>query len=331
LIVLFLTFWRVPESRNPHAPGKLDWIGAGLATAGLGGVTYGLIESSSRGWSDPAVAIALLAGLSALAAFGVVEARSTAPLLPISLLRSRNFSGVNLLTLFLYSALSGALFFFPLNLIQVQGYSATSAGAAMLPFILLMFLLSRWSGGLVDRYGARRPLIVGPLIVAFAFMIFAIPSTGDNYWTTFFPAVTVLGLGMAVSVAPLTTTVMNSVPDEHAGTASGINNAVARLAGVLSIAAFGIVMLTAFNQHFSSRLDRIDLEPQIRPAIESQRVKLAAIEVPEGVDTRQREGITSAIDDSFVAGFRLVMIVAAGLAIVSSATAKFMIEDKPRA
>jgi EmrB/QacA subfamily drug resistance transporter len=330
LIVLFLTFWRVPESRNPHTPGKLDWIGACLATVGLGGVTYGLIESSSRGWNDPAVAFALLAGLSALAAFAAVEARSTAPLLPFSLLRSRNFSGANLLTLFLYSALSGALFFFPLNLIQVQGYSATSAGASMLPFILLMFLLSRWSGGLVDRYGAKRPLVVGPLIVALAFMVFAIPSTGGNYWTTFFPAVAVLGLGMAVSVSPLTTTVMNSVPDEHAGTASGINNAVSRLAGVLSIAALGIVMLATFNHHFSSRLDRIALEPQIRPAIESQRVKLAAIEIPEGVDTRRREEIAYAINDSFVAGFRLVMIVAAGLAILSSATAKFMIEDKPR-
>jgi EmrB/QacA subfamily drug resistance transporter len=330
LIVLFLTFWRVPESRNPDIHGKLDWIGACLATVGLGGVIYGLIESSNRGWNDPAVAFALLSGVLALAAFAAVDARSTVPLVPFSLFRSRNFSGANLLTLFLYSALSGMLLFFPLNLIQVQGYSATSAGASMLPFILLMFLLSRWSGGLVDRYGARRPLVVGPLIVALGFMIFAIPSIGDNYWTTFFPAVVVLGLGMAVSVAPLTTTVMNSVPAERAGTASGTNNAVSRLAGVLSIAALGIVMLATFNQHFSTRLDRIDLEPQIRLAIESQRVKLAAIEIPQGVDTRLREEITQAINDSFVAGFRLVMIAASGLAILSSATAKFMIEDKPK-
>src|SRR6185503_16677224 len=193
---------------------------------------------------------------------------------PLSLFRSRNFSGVNLLTLFLYSALTGLMFFLPLNLIQVQGYSPTAAGASMLPFILLMFLMSRWSGGLVDRYGAKRPLVIGPLIVALGFLLFALPSIDGSYWTTFFPAVVVLGFGMAISVAPLTTTVMNSVPEERAGTASGINNAVSRLAGVLSIAALGVAMLASFNQHLSSRLATIQLETRIRTEIESQRVRL---------------------------------------------------------
>jgi len=299
-----------------------------LVTAGLGGVVYAMIESSKRGWNDLVVTGALLSGVLALTVFIVFEARSNTPLLPLTLFQSRNFTGANLLTLFLYSALSGLLFFFPLNLIQVQKYSPTSAGASMLPFIFFMFVLSRWSGGLVDRYGAKLPLVVGPLVVALGFVIFATPSIGGNYWTTFFPATVVLGLGMAISVAPLTTTVMNSVPEERAGTASGVNNAVSRLAGVLSIAALGIVMLASFNQHLPSRLVAIQLEPRMRTEIESQRVRLAAIEIPPGIDTRLKEDVRRSIDESFVAGFRLVMIVAAVLAVLGAATAKFMIESK---
>jgi EmrB/QacA subfamily drug resistance transporter len=328
LIVLVLTFWRVPESRNPETGQARDWVGAGLATAGLGGVIYALLESSKRGWNDPAVMVALLGGVAALAAFVVVEMHNKAPLLPLGLFRSPNFRGANLLTLFLYSALSGLLFFFPLNLIQVQGYSATAAGASMLPFIVLMFLMSRWSGGLVDRYGAKVPLVFGPAVVAIGFVIFAIPSIGGSYWTTFFPAVVVLGLGMAISVAPLTTTVMNSVTEERAGTASGINNAVSRLAAVLSIAALGLAMLASFNQHLASRLADINVEPRIRQEVQNQRVKLAAIEIPQGIDARLKEEIQRAIADSFVAGFRLVMIVASGLAILSAVTAKLMIEAR---
>jgi EmrB/QacA subfamily drug resistance transporter len=268
-VVLALTIWRVPESRNVRVGSRLDWPGASLATLGFGGIVYALVESSKRGWADPVLMAALLMGVCALSAFVVVEIHSSSPLLPLSLFRSRVFSGVNLLTLFLYSALTGLLFFFPLNLIQVQGYSPTAAGASMLPFILLMFLLSRWSGGLVDRYGARLPLVFGPVVVAIGFVFFALPAVGGSYWTTFFPAVVVLGVGMAASVAPLTTTVMNSVSEERAGTASGINNAVSRLAGVLSIAVLGIVMLAAFGGQLSLRLAAIDLEPGISQEIES--------------------------------------------------------------
>jgi EmrB/QacA subfamily drug resistance transporter len=327
LVVLGLTLWHVPESRNPKATGQ-DWWGAVLATVGLGGLTYAFIESSNRDQSDSIIIATLFAGLLALSSFLVVEFRSRSPLLPLSLFRSRNFSGANLLTLFLYGALSGSLFFFPLNLIQVQGYSATAAGAAFLPFIVLMFLLSRWSGGLVERYGAKLPLVVGPLIAAIGFALFALPSIGGSYWTTFFPAVAVLGLGMATSVAPLTTTVMNAVGDEQAGTASGINNSVSRVAAVLAVAVLGIALLNTFNQNLVRQLSGISLAPEARQQLDEQRIKLAAMEIPAEIDFGMKATIKESIKQSFVAGFRLVMLIASGLALASAVSAWRIIEDK---
>jgi len=328
LVVLAITFRQVPESRDLGRSPKLDGTGAILATAGLGGVTYALLESSNHGWTDLGVKAAMISGAAALATLVIVEARSTTPLIPLGFFRSRNFTAANLLTLFLYGGLNGLFFFFPLNLIQVQGYSAASAGASMLPFVLSMFLLSHWSGGLIDRYGAKPPLIIGPVVVALGFLLLAVPSIGGTYWTTFFPAVAVLGFGVAISVAPLTTTVMNSVSQERAGTASGVNNAISRLAAVLSVAVMGIIMLASFNSQLHSHLATIHIEPEIREQIESQRTKLAAIKIPDNVEAPVKEEIRQSINESFVSGFRVVMLVASVLAIFSAGTAALMIQQK---
>jgi EmrB/QacA subfamily drug resistance transporter len=316
--VLALTLRRVPESRDEQAAAHLDLVGAGLATAGLGGLTFGLIELPRRGTGDPAVWIALAAGLACLAGFVAAEARGASPMMPLELFRSRPFSAANLLTLFLYAALGGALFFLPFNLIQVQGYSATAAGAALLPFVLLMFALSRWSGGLADRHGPRLPLVAGPLLAAAAFVLFALPGVGGSYWRTWFPAVALLGVGMATTVAPLTTTVMDAVEVRHAGLASGINNAIARAAGLLAIAILGLAVQAVFNSSLEHRLAALPLPAAARQALADQRGRLAAAPLPPGLDPGSAARVRAALGVAFVDGFRAAMATAAALALAAA-------------
>ncbi len=329
-IVIALSLWHVPES-SAEEKQPLDWWGALLAALGLGALVYGLIESSRLGFGHSAVVMALAAAALLLVFFLLREARIKNPMLPLDLFRSPTFAGANLLTLLLYGALGGALFFLPLNLIQVQRYSPAAAGAAILPLILIIFFLSRWSGGLVEKSGAKLPLVIGPLIAAAGFALFILPGVGGSYARTFLPAVLVLGIGMAISVAPLTTAVMNSAAQNRAGIASGVNNAVSRTAGLLAIAVFGIVMLQTFDRTLESDLARLDLPNDIKTALAGQSAKLAAIELPPKCNAAQRAAATSAIADAFIDGFRLTMAIAAGLALAGSLSASLLINGKPKA
>jgi MFS family permease len=250
-------------------------------------------------------------------------------MVPLDLFRARAFRGANLLTLLLYAAMGGTLYFLPFDLIQVHHYRPAAAGAALMPLIVLISVLSGWAGGLVDRYGARRPLVVGPLIAALGFALLALPGTSGDYWTTFFPGITVLGLGMAVTVAPLTTTVMGAVDPERAGLASGINNTVSRTASLLSIAVFGIAAYQRFNQALEQRLNALGVPPEVQQLLAHERKKLAAAAVPPSVPAGLRATVRGAIESAFVDAFRLVMLLSAALALGAALCAWLLIGPQP--
>jgi EmrB/QacA subfamily drug resistance transporter len=321
-IVLGITARHVPESRDERMHGRLDWLGAILVTAALGLLVLALIRAQSAGMGAAEVLLTGGAALVLLVIFLVVEGRfAEAPMLPLDLFRSRPFSVTNLLTLFLYAALGGALVYLPLTLIEVHGYSPLAAGAALLPFIVVLSVLARFSGGLVDRVGARLPLTVGPLVAAGGFLLLAVPDRDGSYWTTFFPGMVVLGLGMALVVAPLTTTVLSAVATRHAGTASGVNNAVSRTGGLLAVAIFGVVLVHTFDSALDRNLQSIPLTAAQHAQLDAQRSRLALAAAPDGLDATTAAAVDDAVASAFVSGFRAVLISAAALAAASALTA----------
>lgn len=317
VVVLSLKF--MDESKDPSRTKSIDWTGAALAVLGLGGIVFGLLEWQPLGPGHPLVVGSLSLGVACLVLLVVVEHRASNPMLPLHLFRSRTFTLANLLTLLLYGALGVILFLLPLQLIQVQHYSATEAGSALVPLAIIMFVLSRWAGGLVHRVGARLPLTVGPIVAALGIALFARAGLGNSYWSTLFPAVCLLGFGLAITVAPLTTTVMGAVETAHSGVASGVNNAVARVAGLLAIAIFGVFLVRAFDAQVHSRLDRLSLAPSARAQIEEQLPKMAGAELKAvAVDSVERAVVQHTIDDAFASGFRMTVLGSAILALAAA-------------
>ena len=243
------------------------------------------------------------------------------PMMPLSLFADRTFLGANVLTVLLYFGLMGAFFFVPFNLENVRGLATWQVGLAFLPFSLLMAGLSRYSGALADKLGPRPLLVGGPVVVAVAFVLLALPGVEGGYWTAVFPGITVLGLGMAASVSPLTTTVMNSVPETKTGVGSGVNNALARVATLLAVAVLGAVAVTVFEPALASDLDRLDVPAEVRSAMLDHADELAQLRPPDGAPSAAK----GAVDAAFIAAFRVAMWIAAGCALAASAAALLLV------
>jgi EmrB/QacA subfamily drug resistance transporter len=309
---IWIAIRHVPESRDVNGPEGLDWKGALLAFGALGALVYGLIAASHGGWAQTTVLAALIGGTVLLILFIRTEKRSPAPMVPLELFRSRNFAGINLLTLLLYGSLDGALFFLPFLLIQAHGYSATAAGAVYLPFTVILALLSRWSGGLADRFGTRAPLILGPAIAGAGFALLGSAAGATAYWM-FLPPMIVLGLGMAITVAPLTTAVINGVDARQIGIASGINNAVASIASLLFVAVLGTIALGTFGRSLDRHLAATNATPEIRAVVATSRDALASPSVPTNMSTQDQDTTHRVIMGAYVETIRLVMLLAAAL------------------
>jgi len=311
---IWIAYHHVPESRDPDAKPDLDWCGAILVLLGLGGLAYGLIASPISGWRDPIVLVSAIGGLVVLIGFVYVERRSRAPMLPLSLFQSRTFSAVNLLTFLLYAALGGVFFFLPFALIQVHGYPATLAGTTFLPFTIIMAALSRWAGGLLDQFGARLPLIIGPSIAALGIGLMGLTVATGSYWE-FLVSIAILGFGMVVTVAPLTAAVINAVPAHETGVASGINNAVASVANLLAVAILGAVALSILDHALTWNLQNSVLSEGVKHAIQAARGQLviepALINI-QGADRANAELILKA---SLAESVRWVMLIAAAIAL----------------
>jgi EmrB/QacA subfamily drug resistance transporter len=328
---LWLTRAHVAESRDPEAFMGIDYRGILLSALGLAGPVFALIEQPRYGWGDPIVFVPLLAGIACFAAFVVHEIRTEHPMVDISLFRIRNFAVTNVVTLVVYAGLIGSLFYVPLFLQQVAGYTALEAGLATTPSSVMLFLLSPRFGRIASGIGPRWPMTFGPIVGGVGLLLLLRVEADAQYVTQVLPGVLLFALGLSATVAPLTATALDSVAEAHVGIASGINNAVARMAGVLAIAVVGAVVAGRFASVIDEQLGAQSFSPAAQREIKNAKdAGLAGTDVPKGVPADERARIEPAVDDASESGFHLGMAIGGGLMIIGGFIAAAGIVDPKR-
>ena len=325
-----LTLHSVRESRDPEAFRGIDWLGIALSAAGLGGPVFALIEQPTRGWGDPLVWLPFVAGIVCFALFVLHEARARHPMLDLALFRVRNFAVANLTTLAAYAGLIGGLFFVGLYLQQVSGYSALEAGLATMPVSLILFFLSpRW-GRLASGTGPRLPMSLGPIVGGLGLILLLRVDAGGDYVTDVLPAILVFGLGLSATVAPLTATVLDSVEERHVGIASGVNNGVSRVAGLLAIAVLGAVISAYFGSTLDSNLGDRPLAPPAEQTVSDAKAQPLAVPEVGSLPPAQADFVRSASTDASTSVFHLGIGIAGLLMIAGGIVAGIGIENPRR-
>ena len=320
IAALIMLWFKVSETKDEDGDQALDFPGAVATALGLALVTFGFLRAPAVGWQNWQVLIPLAAGILFLIGFIVIEKTSKHPMMPLQLFNNATFSGANLLTLFLYAGLGAGMLFLSLNMVQVQGYTQLQSGLTFLPFTIMMISLARFAGGLADKFGPRLLLICGPAATGVGLLMLSfIEQTGGpgDYWTTFFPGVIVFGAGMSFTVAPLTAAVMGSVSDHFSGTASGVNNAMSRIAGVFANAIFGALAVLFFSGALQPRLNGLNLNYRQKQEIMAQASNLGNAHVPNGITTDER-GMNKIFHESFISAYAKIMQTSAGLAFLGA-------------
>jgi EmrB/QacA subfamily drug resistance transporter len=328
---LLILWFKVKESRDPVADNAIDYPGALTTVIGLALITFGFLQLPNTGFKDWRVVLSLIAGLLLLTAFVFIERNSKHPMIPLQLFTNKTFTGANLLTFFLYAGLGAGILFLTLNMVQVQGYSQLQAGLTFLPFTILMITVSRLSGTLTDKYGPRLLLISGPAVAGVGlFLLSFVKQTAGfaEYWSSFFPGILVFGLGMSFTVTPLTTTVMGSVANHFSGTASGVNNAISRIAGVFANAIFGALAILLFTTFLQKAIVDLPLSPETRQAVMHQTVNLGDATVPTTVNTVTYALIEKQYKNGFIAAYAVVMRICALLAFLGALMSMMFIKNE---
>lgn len=328
IAALVMLWLKVNETKDEDSDNAIDYSGAVAIALGLALVTFGFLRTPAVGLHNWQVLLSLSAGLLLLIAFVIIEKKSKHPMMPLQLFANATFTGANLLTFFLYAGLGAGMLFMSLNMVQVQGYSQLQSGLTFLPFTIMMISLARFAGGLADKFGPRLLLICGPAAAGAGLLMlsFVKQTNGPgDYWTTFFPGVIVFGLGVSFTVAPLTAAVMGSVSDHLSGTASGVNNAVSRIAGVFANAIFGALAVLLFAGALQTQLKGVKLNANYKQLVMVQAANLGNAKVPEGININKKE-IEKAYHESFINAYAKIMRTSAALGFLGALMAVVFIK-----